>query len=63
MAIRGVAGIAFFGAALVITLPILLYTGRASMMTFIGDFGMSMFGHGGGESGETLPLNPASRPG
>jgi hypothetical protein len=53
---RQLPGIAFFGAALVVTVPVLLYTGRASMMTFIGDIGMSMFGHGGGESGETLPL-------
>lgn len=53
---RRPSGPALFGAALAAGLPILLFTGWADVMTSIGDLGMSMFGHGGGDSGETLPL-------
>ena len=47
---------ALFGAALAAALPLLLFTGWAGLMTSIADLGMGMFGNGGGESGETLPL-------
>ena len=47
---------ALVGAALAAGLPILLFTGWANSMTSIGDLLMSMFGHGGGDSGQTMPL-------
>jgi hypothetical protein len=47
---------ALFGAALAAALPLLLFTGWAGLMTSIADLAMSMFGNGGGDGGETLPL-------
>lgn len=47
---------ALFGAALAAALPLLLFTGWAGVMTSIADLVMGMFGSGGGDSGETLPL-------
>lgn len=47
---------ALFGAALAAALPLLLFTGWAGLMTSIADLGMGMFGNGGGDGGETLPL-------
>jgi hypothetical protein len=47
---------ALVGAALAAGLPILLFTGWANSMTSIGDLLMSMFGHGGEDSGQTMPL-------
>jgi hypothetical protein len=47
---------ALFGAALAVALPLLLFTGWAGLMTSIADLVMGMFGNGGGEGGETLPL-------
>jgi hypothetical protein len=47
---------ALFGAALAVALPLLLFTGWAGLMTSIADLAMSMFGNGGGDGGETLPL-------
>jgi hypothetical protein len=47
---------ALFGAALAAGLPILLFTGWAGSMTTIADLVVGMVDHGGGESGETLPL-------
>jgi hypothetical protein len=47
---------ALFGAALAAALPLLLFTGWAASMTSIADLLMGMFGNGGGDGGETLPL-------
>jgi hypothetical protein len=47
---------ALLGAALVTGLPLLLFTAWAGSMTSIADWAMAMFGSGGGEGGETLPL-------
>ena len=47
---------ALFVAALAAGLPLLLLTGWAGLMTSIADLLMGMFGSGGGEGGETLPL-------
>ncbi len=47
---------ALFGAALASALPLLLFTGWAGVMTSMADFVMKMFGNGGGDGGETLPL-------
>lgn len=47
---------ALFGAALAAALPLLLFTGWAGSMTSMADLLMSMFGNGGGDGGETLPL-------
>jgi hypothetical protein len=47
---------ALFGTALAAALPLLLFTGWAGWMTSIADLGMGMFGSGGGDGGETLPL-------
>jgi len=47
---------ALVGAALVAGLPLLLFTGWAGSMTSIADLVTGMFGGGGGEGGETLPL-------
>jgi hypothetical protein len=47
---------ALFGAALAAALPLLLFAGWAASMTSIADLVMGMFGSGGGDGGETLPL-------
>ena len=47
---------ALFGAALAATLPLVLFAGWAASMTSIADFVIGMFGSGGGDGGETLPL-------
>ena len=47
---------ALFGAALAAALPLLLFTGWAASMTSIADLLMGMFGNGGSDGGETLPL-------
>jgi hypothetical protein len=47
---------ALFGAALAAALPLLFFTGWAGSMTSFAELGMSMFGNGGGDGGETLPL-------
>ena len=47
---------ALFGAALAAALPLLLFTAWASVTTSMADLLMSMFGNGGGDGGETLPL-------
>jgi hypothetical protein len=47
---------ALLGAALATALPLLLFTGWAGLMTSIADLGMGMFGNGGGDGGETIPL-------
>ena len=47
---------ALFGAALAAALPLLLFAGWAASMTSIADVLMGMFGNGGGDGGETLPL-------
>jgi hypothetical protein len=47
---------ALLGAALAAALPLLLFAGRAQTMTSMADLVMSMFGNGGGDGGETLPL-------
>lgn len=47
---------ALFGAALAAALPLLLFTGWAASMTSMADLLMGMFGNGGGDGGETLPL-------
>jgi hypothetical protein len=47
---------ALFGAALAAALPLLLFAGWAGVMTSMADLVMSMFGNGGGDGGETLPL-------
>lgn len=45
-----------FGAAIAASLPLLLFTGWAGLMTSMADLAMGMFGSGGSEGGETLPL-------
>jgi len=47
---------ALCGAVLAAAIPLLLVTGWAAVMTSLADFVMSMFGNGGGDGGETLPL-------
>jgi hypothetical protein len=47
---------ALFGAALAAALPLLLFTGWAGLMTSVADLVTGMFGNGGGDGGETLPL-------
>jgi hypothetical protein len=47
---------ALFGAVLAAALPLLLFAGWAASMTSIADFVTGMFGSGGGDGGETLPL-------
>jgi hypothetical protein len=47
---------ALLGAALAAALPLVLFTGWAAVMTSVADLVLSMFGNGGGEGGETLPL-------
>jgi hypothetical protein len=47
---------ALFGAAIAAALPLLLFTGWAGLMTSIADLGMGVFGNGGSDGGETLPL-------
>lgn len=47
---------ALFGVALAASLPLLLFTGWAGSMTSFADLAMGMFGSGGSEGGETLPL-------
>jgi hypothetical protein len=51
---------ALFGAAFAAVLLLLLFTGWAGSMTSIADLGMGMFGNGGGDGGETLPLTRTS---
>jgi hypothetical protein len=53
---RRQSGGALLGAALAAGLPVLLFTVWAGWMTSIADFAVGMFAHGGGDSGETLPL-------
>jgi hypothetical protein len=47
---------ALFGAALATALVLVLFTGWAALMTSIADLGIGVFGNGGGDGGETLPL-------
>lgn len=47
---------ALFGAALAAALPLLLFTAWAASMTSLADLLMGMFGNGGSDGGETLPL-------
>jgi hypothetical protein len=47
---------ALIGAALAAGLPLVLFTGWAGLMTSIADLAMGMFGSGGSEGGDTVPL-------